>query len=762
MAADQLNYQTGIKADGYIESTKNGKMVGAVTTLPTASSENNGCSYIYNGDVYTSNGTSMVKNLDHTKLSGIATGAQVNKIESVTLNGTAATITNKTAALSYTAPTLSKGTTTGSGNAVTDITVSDHTITLTKGSTFLTAHPKITTSTDSTSTDILTNGGTFSAVDSVSRDSNGHVTAIDVKTFTLPSYTVPTKVSALTNDSGYITASTSSLSNYYTKTQIDNKFSAKLSYSAVDSLPSTGISSNTIYLVKSATTATDNVRDEYMYVNSAWEKIGTTATDLADYAKKTDIPTIPTLSLGTTSGSGNAVTSISVSGHTITMTKGSTFLTAHPSVSKSTDSTSTASPAHGGTFTAIDSITRDTYGHVTKVNTKTITLPADNNTDTKVTQAYSETSSSYPVLFSATSGITSTASRGATTAILSNKIYANPNTGTLTATTFSGALSGNATTATSATSATTATRFASSQSVALTGDVTGSASSTAGWSVATTLADSGVTAGSYGPSADATPSHSGTFSVPYITVDSKGRVTAAATKSIKLPSSGNVDTKVTQAYSTSTSSFPLLMTATSGVSSTSTRGATTSILNNNIYGVPSTGTIHATTFDGNASTATALANSRSLKVALGSTAAASFDGSADATSIGVSGTLPVARGGTGATSLSSITVGNATKATQDGSGNTITTTYQKKVLYATSVTVSSWSSSSTYSDYGYQATISLSGCTSSHIPSVVFQHAQAISGNYSPVCESTSGGVIIYSKVNTSITVASVTAIPTS
>lgn len=36
-------------------------------------------------------------------------------------------------------PTLSKGTTTGSGNAVTDISVSGHTITLTKGSTFLTS-----------------------------------------------------------------------------------------------------------------------------------------------------------------------------------------------------------------------------------------------------------------------------------------------------------------------------------------------------------------------------------------------------------------------------------------------------------------------------------------------------------------------------------------------------------------------------------------------------------------------------------------------
>ena len=85
----------------------------------------------------------------------------------------------------------------------------------------------------------------------------------------------------------------------------------------------------------------------------------------------------------------------------------------------------------------------------------------------------------------------------------------------------------------------TATKFASAQSVALTGDVTGSASSQAGWSVSTTLASTGVTAGSYGPSADATPAHSGTFSVPYITVDAKGRVTGAATRTITLPADNN-------------------------------------------------------------------------------------------------------------------------------------------------------------------------------------------------------------------------------
>lgn len=53
------------------------------------------------------------------------------------------------------------------------------------------------------------------------------------------------------------------------------------------------------------------------------------------------------------------------------------------------------------------------------------------------------------------------------------------------------------------------------------------------------LAASGATAGSYGPSANASPAHKGTFSVPYITVDDTGRVTDISTKTITLPADNN-------------------------------------------------------------------------------------------------------------------------------------------------------------------------------------------------------------------------------
>ena len=79
----------------------------------------------------------------------------------------------------------------------------------------------------------------------------------------------------------------------------------------------------------------------------------------------------------TTTGNGNAITLIEKSGDTITATKGATFLTAHPTISKETDATSKTSPKHGETFTAVDSVTRDGNGHVTKINTKTVTLPSE-------------------------------------------------------------------------------------------------------------------------------------------------------------------------------------------------------------------------------------------------------------------------------------------------------------------------------------------------------------------------------------------------
>lgn len=59
----------------------------------------------------------------------------------------------------------------------------------------------------------------------------------------------------------------------------------------------------------------------------------------------------------------------------------------------------------------------------------TLTMPGYPN---KVAQDYSTASKNYPLLFSATDGISSTSSRGDTTALLNNTMYANPSIGRLT------------------------------------------------------------------------------------------------------------------------------------------------------------------------------------------------------------------------------------------------------------------------------------------------------------------------------------------
>ena len=76
------------------------------------------------------------------------------------------------------------------------------------------------------------------------------------------------------------------------------------------------------------------------------------------------------------------------------------------------------------------------------------------------------------------------------------------------------------------------------------------------------LATSGATAGSYGPSANATPGYGATFNVPYLTVDAYGRVTAISTKTVKIPASDNTNTTNT-AGATNTSSKIFLVGATS-------------------------------------------------------------------------------------------------------------------------------------------------------------------------------------------------------
>ena len=132
--------------------------------------------------------------------------------------------------------------------------------------------------------------------------------------------------------------------------------------SIVESLPATGVK-GTIYFVLNGSSETDNIYDEYIWVNGKFEKIGSTKIDLTGYLN--DV---------TTSGTGNAVTGYSVENGKLTLKKDSNFLTAHPSITSSS-TTGTESPAAGKTFEVVDSVVTDKNGHVTAFRKKTVTMP---------------------------------------------------------------------------------------------------------------------------------------------------------------------------------------------------------------------------------------------------------------------------------------------------------------------------------------------------------------------------------------------------
>ena len=69
------------------------------------------------------------------------------------------------------------------------------------------------------------------------------------------------------------------LTPYATKTYVDGLMSGALKRQIVQALPETNIDTNTIYMVLDQEASQQgNVYNEYLYINEAWELIGTTAT----------------------------------------------------------------------------------------------------------------------------------------------------------------------------------------------------------------------------------------------------------------------------------------------------------------------------------------------------------------------------------------------------------------------------------------------------------------------------------------------------
>ena len=120
------------------------------------------------------------------------------------------------------------------------------------------------------------------------------------------------------------------------------------------------------------------------------------------------------------SGTYSAGTGLSLSGTTFNHSNSVTAGTAQGDASKTL--------TFGGTFT-VPTVTYDAQGHVTGKGTTTMTMPANPNTDTKVTQTLTSSNASYPLLL-APSGQTVTTT---TTARFASGVTLNPSTNTIAA-----------------------------------------------------------------------------------------------------------------------------------------------------------------------------------------------------------------------------------------------------------------------------------------------------------------------------------------
>lgn len=94
----------------------------------------------------------------------------------------------------------------------------------------------------------------------------------------------------------------------------------------------------------------------------------------------------------------------------------------------------------------------------------------------------------------------------------------------------------------------------------------------------------------------------------------------------------------------------------------------------------------------------------------------------------------------------------AGKASKTSNGSNI----QVELKSFTNVSANNWVSDSTYSGYSYKCDLSCTGITSSSVVMVIFGATEADSGNYAPVCTTSTNKVTIYSKVNTSITIPTI------
>ena len=268
-AGAQVNVLEGVKVNGTKLTIDGEKLVDI--SVPTKLSQlTNDADYVTDANyVHTDNNyTTAEKN----KLAGIAASADVNTIEQIKVNNSALT---------------------PDGNKIVNITVPTKLTDLTNDNNFVTDANYVHTDNNYTTaeknklaglsnyddTEIKQQIAQAGKIDTIKV--NGTAQPVVDKTVSLTIPTVPTNISAFTNDKKYQTEDevTSLIADAVGEIQT-------LEYSVVGSLPATG-EVGVIYLVSNGG-ANPNIYDEYIYINGNFEKIGTTEVNLSGYLTKTE------------------------------------------------------------------------------------------------------------------------------------------------------------------------------------------------------------------------------------------------------------------------------------------------------------------------------------------------------------------------------------------------------------------------------------------------------------------------------------------
>ena len=224
-----LGVQGGVSAYGtYTPSTGGGgELSGTIvpySTAITSDPQNEGTKIASASSIYKLH--SRISSIETNGATNISVSGSGNAITSVSKNGNSIAFTKGATFLTShqsLANCVQTVTTTGSGNAVTAISKSGSTITVTKGATFLTSHQSLANYYTKSSVDSLLSGKSATShthsvkINGVTKTiaATGGA-AVDLGTYltshqSLADYAkkseIPTKVSQLTNDTGYITSS---------------------------------------------------------------------------------------------------------------------------------------------------------------------------------------------------------------------------------------------------------------------------------------------------------------------------------------------------------------------------------------------------------------------------------------------------------------------------------------------------------------------------------------------------------------------------